>query len=63
MCEGCDDLCFKCESQLSLCEGCGCLCHCGQSCIECGHVGCRHGNNEESNEQNNKHAKEEQINC
>jgi hypothetical protein len=54
MCEGCDKLCMKCESTMDTCEKCGCLCHCDQTCVICDCVGCKHGNNEESNEQSSK---------
>ena len=50
MCEGCDKLCIKCKSQLETCQKCGCMCHCGMTCM-CECAGCKHGDNEESNEQ------------
>ena len=59
MCEGCDKLCMKCESMMDTCEKCGCLCHCDQTCVICDCVGCKHGNNEESNEQTSKQTTEE----
>jgi len=38
------------------CEKCDCLCHCGQSCIECGCVGCNHADNQSTNETTNREA-------
>ena len=49
MCEGCDTLCLKCESMMEQCQKCNCLCHCDQSCIECGCVGCEHEETKEAN--------------
>ncbi len=49
MCDGCDTLCVKCESMMEQCQKCDCLCHCDQSCIECGCVGCEHEEVKEAN--------------
>ena len=48
MCEGCDTLCVKCESQVETCNKCNHPCHCAEndtfvkSCEDCGCVGCQH---------------------
>jgi hypothetical protein len=59
MCEGCDTLCLRCQSQMDKCEKCDCFCHCGQSCIDCGCVGCKHENSKETYQNNTSEARTE----
>ena len=42
MCEGCDNLCVKCESLLETCNKCGCPCHKDTTCMcECAGCNCK----------------------